>query len=155
MATVTVFTASRMEAIEAASIISGTVDENGDLILTKHDSTTINAGSVIGPEGPQGPVGEVTQAELEAAIAAAHAAGAITEAQLASGSVTAIKIGTGAVTEIKIADGAVTNSKLSTGISVSKLNGVYYKNGSTSQHEITISTSAPSGGANGDVWLRY
>jgi hypothetical protein len=112
MATVTVFTASRMAAIEAASIVSGTVDVNGDLILTKHDNTTINAGSVIGPVGPEGPVGEVTQAELEAAIAAAHADGAITEAQLASGAVTAIKIGTGAVTTVKVLDGNITADKL-------------------------------------------
>lgn len=155
MATVTVFTAARMAAIEAASIVSGEVDINGDLILTKHDNTTINAGSVIGPVGPVGPVGEVTQAELEAAIAAAHAAGAITETQLANGSVTALKIGTGAVTEIKIANGAITNDKLAIGISASKIAGVYYRNGSTSQHQIIISTSAPSGGNNGDVWLRY
>ena len=155
MATVTVFTASRMEAIEAASIVSGTVNGNGDLILTRHDNTTVNAGNVIGPEGPQGPVGEVTQEELEAAIAAAHAAGAITEEQLATGAVTAIKIGTGAVTEIKIATGAVTNSKVATGISASKIEGIYYKNGSTSQHQITISTALPSGGSDGDIWMRY
>ena len=56
MATVTGFTADRMLAIEAASVVDG--DVVGDnLILTKHDGSQINAGSVRGPAGPQGPVG--------------------------------------------------------------------------------------------------
>jgi hypothetical protein len=112
MATVTVFTAARMEAIEGSSVVSGTVNGSGHLILTKHDGTTLDAGDVIGPVGPQGPVGEVTEVELNAAIAAAHAAGAITETQLATGSVTAIKIGTGAVTTVKVLDGNITAEKL-------------------------------------------
>jgi hypothetical protein len=45
-----------MLAIEGASVIDG--DVVGDnLILTKHDGTQINAGSVRGPAGPQGPIG--------------------------------------------------------------------------------------------------
>jgi len=46
-----------MLAIEAASVVDGDVDGSGNLILTKHDGSKINAGSVIGPPGPQGPVG--------------------------------------------------------------------------------------------------
>jgi Concanavalin A-like lectin/glucanases superfamily len=57
MTTVTSLTADRMLAIEAASVIDGDVDGSGNLILTKHDGSQINAGSVIGPTGPQGPVG--------------------------------------------------------------------------------------------------
>jgi hypothetical protein len=57
MTTVTGLTADRMLAIEAASVIDGDVDGSGNLILTKHDGTQINAGSVIGPPGPQGPIG--------------------------------------------------------------------------------------------------
>lgn len=57
MATVTAFTAERMQEIEDAAIIDGNVDDNGDLILVRHDTTEINAGSVIGPEGPVGPAG--------------------------------------------------------------------------------------------------
>jgi Concanavalin A-like lectin/glucanases superfamily len=54
--TVTGLTADRMLAIEAASVVDG--DVVGDnLILTKHDGSQINAGSVRGPAGPQGPVG--------------------------------------------------------------------------------------------------
>jgi hypothetical protein len=46
-----------MLAIEAASVVDGDVDGNGNLILTKKDGTQINAGPVIGPPGPQGPIG--------------------------------------------------------------------------------------------------
>ena len=56
MATVTGLTAERMLAIEGASVIDGDVVD-GTLILTQHDGTEINAGSVIGPVGPVGPMG--------------------------------------------------------------------------------------------------
>jgi hypothetical protein len=57
--TVTGLTADRMLAIEAASVVDGDVDASGNLILTQHGGTQINAGSVIGPQGPQGPVGSM------------------------------------------------------------------------------------------------
>lgn len=56
MATVTGFTATRMQAIEDSAIIDGDVI-GGNLILTRHDGATVNAGSVIGPTGPTGPTG--------------------------------------------------------------------------------------------------
>src|SRR6476646_4386940 len=56
MATVTGLTAERMQAIEAASVVDGDIVGN-DLILTKHDGSTINAGNVRGPTGPVGPAG--------------------------------------------------------------------------------------------------
>jgi len=49
-----------MLEIEAASVVAGSVNAGGDLILTKHDGTTMNAGhvtGVAGPPGPQGPAG--------------------------------------------------------------------------------------------------
>lgn len=53
MSIVTGLTAARMLAIEAASVISGAI--SGDnLILTKHDGSTINAGNVRGPKGDTG-----------------------------------------------------------------------------------------------------
>lgn len=56
MAIVTGLTAARMAAIEAASVIDG--DIVGDnLILTKHDGGTINAGNVRGPQGNTGATG--------------------------------------------------------------------------------------------------
>jgi microcystin-dependent protein len=56
MATVTGLTAARMLEIEDASIVDGEI-VSGNLILTKHDGTTIDAGPVLGPEGPIGPAG--------------------------------------------------------------------------------------------------
>lgn len=52
MATITGLTKERMLQIEGASVTGGMVDEDGLLILTRHDGTIINAGSVVGPEGP-------------------------------------------------------------------------------------------------------
>jgi microcystin-dependent protein len=56
MATITGLTAARMKEIEDASVVDGDV-VGGNLILTRHDGTPIDAGSVIGPTGPQGPPG--------------------------------------------------------------------------------------------------
>ena len=57
MATITGLTAERMLEIEAACIVAGGVVVD-DLILTKHDGSTINAGNVRGPQGIQGPQGD-------------------------------------------------------------------------------------------------
>lgn len=54
MATVRVFNAARMLAIEAASIVSGAVNGSGNLILTKHDGGTVDAGRVKGADGANG-----------------------------------------------------------------------------------------------------
>lgn len=67
MTTITGFTSARMLGIENNTVVSGAI-VGDDLILTKHDASTVNAGDVRGPVGPQGPVGEVTTAELNAAI---------------------------------------------------------------------------------------
>jgi hypothetical protein len=56
MATVTGYTAERMKQIEDSAVVDGDVVGN-NLILTKHDGSTIDAGSVRGPAGPQGPPG--------------------------------------------------------------------------------------------------
>lgn len=50
MTSITGLTAARMLAIEGASIVDGEV-VGDDLILTKHDATTINAGNVRGGDG--------------------------------------------------------------------------------------------------------
>jgi microcystin-dependent protein len=56
MATVTGLTAERMLEIEGESVVNGEII-SGNLILTKHDGTTIDAGPVLGPAGPAGPPG--------------------------------------------------------------------------------------------------
>ena len=67
MATVTGLTADRMLEIEAESVVDGTII-GGELILTKHDGSTIDAGSVIGPPGPEGPMGSDLNVLVERAI---------------------------------------------------------------------------------------
>lgn len=73
MATVTGFTAARMLEIEDNTVVDGSVVGN-NLILEKHNGTTIDAGNVRGPQGIQGIPGEVTEAELTAAIDAEETA---------------------------------------------------------------------------------
>lgn len=51
MATVTVFTAERMQEIEDNAIIGGEVDGSGHLILETHDGTFIDAGPVVAAAG--------------------------------------------------------------------------------------------------------
>lgn len=48
------FTAARSQEIEDSAIVGGAVDGSGDLILSRHDGGTINAGAVVGPSGPAG-----------------------------------------------------------------------------------------------------
>lgn len=60
MATVRSYTAERMAAIEAASVVDGEV-VGDDLILTRYDESTINAGNVRGPTGSPG----VSEEDLE------------------------------------------------------------------------------------------
>lgn len=54
MATITGMTSEAMQAIVDGTVASGSVNGSGHLILTKHDGTTVDAGSVIGPQGPAG-----------------------------------------------------------------------------------------------------
>jgi len=56
MAQVTVYTAARMKEIEDASVVDGEV-VGDNLILTRFDNTTINAGNVRGAVGPMNPDG--------------------------------------------------------------------------------------------------
>jgi hypothetical protein len=86
MAEVTGLTATRMLAIEAASVVSGTVDGTGHLILTTHDGTPIDAGFVLGDavdatDTVKGIVELATNAEVAAGTDAVRA---ITPAGLAS-----------------------------------------------------------------------
>lgn len=48
MARITVFTAARMAAIEAASIVGGAINGSGRLILSRNDGSTVDAGAVLG-----------------------------------------------------------------------------------------------------------
>lgn len=54
MATITGMTSAAMDAIAAGVIVGATVNGAGHLILTKEDSSTVDAGYVVGPTGPAG-----------------------------------------------------------------------------------------------------
>jgi hypothetical protein len=58
MATVTGFTAERMLVIENETVVDGEV-QGDNLILSRRDGITIDAGNVRGPVGPVGPVGPI------------------------------------------------------------------------------------------------
>jgi microcystin-dependent protein len=65
MATITGLTAERMLEIEGASVVSGEI-VGGNLILTKFDGTTIDAGPIPpGPQGPTGPAGGQIPGEVK------------------------------------------------------------------------------------------
>lgn len=46
MATVTGLTAARMLEIEAATVVGGAIDGSGHMVLTKHDGSTVDMGSI-------------------------------------------------------------------------------------------------------------
>lgn len=76
MATVTVYSAARMAAIEAASVVSGSINGSGRLILSRNDGGTIDAGNVVGPQGIQGPTGDqLTSVKLSTDPPAAYPVG--------------------------------------------------------------------------------
>lgn len=61
MATVTSYTAARMQAIEDSAVVGGHI--TGDnLILERFDGSEFTAGDVRGPAGPIGPAGSVSGA---------------------------------------------------------------------------------------------
>lgn len=68
MATITGLTAERMLEIEGATVISGEIDENNHLILTKFDGTTVDAGEL--PPGPAGPPGSAGVSSIPGEIKA-------------------------------------------------------------------------------------
>jgi hypothetical protein len=115
VATVTGLTAMRMLAIEAASVVSGAIDENGHLILTTHGGTEIDAGNALVAVPAENlvtylnPAG-YTQATLPEnypmgvslmhLTSAEHDAGGWTEFQFKYGSIRTIKTDTSEVAQI-------------------------------------------------------
>lgn len=61
MATVTGYTAARMQEIEDSAIVDGVI-VGDNLILTRHDGATIDAGDVRGPQGDPGSTGDTAVA---------------------------------------------------------------------------------------------
>lgn len=126
-------------------------------------------GQAAGGEIPDGAIttpklakGAVTAEKLAAlAVLAQHIAnGAVTTQKLAEGAVTAEKIAALAITAALIADKTITAAKLADKtVTAAKLadNIPYTKFGLAADQvrKITVGTAAPSGGSNGDVYIRY
>lgn len=82
MATITGYTAARMQAIEDGTIVSALYDASGHLILTRHDGTQIDVGvTTLATTAQAGIVELATNAETQAGTDAVRA---ITPAGLAS-----------------------------------------------------------------------
>ena len=74
----------------------------------------------------------------------------MTTQKLAEGAVTADKIAALAITAALIADKAVTADKLADNIPYTK-----FGLAANQVRKITVGTAAPSGGSDGDVYIRY
>ena len=130
----------------AGDIASGVLDLSRIPVL---DGTKLSAGSV----GKAQLGAAVVTAEKLAALAvlAQHIAnGAVTTQKLAEGAVTAEKIAAGAIITALLAPNAVTAEKLADDIPYTK-----FGLAANQVRKITVGTAAPSGGADGDVYIRY
>lgn len=95
MATVTVVTADKTLAIEAATIVSGDIDASGHLILTRFDGGSIDAGVVTTVDASVTQKGVVELATSAETIAGTDAVRAVTPAGLAAVPGTKVQVVTG------------------------------------------------------------
>lgn len=130
----------------AGDINSGVLDAARIPVL---DGTKLGTGSV---GTAQLGAAVVTEEKLAAlAVLAQHIAnGAVTTQKLAEGAVTAEKIAALAITAALIADKTITAAKLSDDIPYTK-----FGLSANQVRKITVGTAAPSGGSDGDVYIRY
>jgi hypothetical protein len=178
MATVTVYNAERMKAIEDKSIVSGAV-VGDELILTRFDETTVNAGNVRGGIGDQGLPGDVSVAQLNTAIeqaildavAAMSAADTVTTAMLqdnavvganiandavdsrhyVAGSIDAEHLADESVITAKMPNNAVTSAKLSD----NSVDSRHYVDGSIDSEHLSFifRQSGTPTGVTGGIWI--
>ena len=130
----------------AGDIASGTLDASRIPVL---DASKLDAGSVGSSQLASSAV--TTQKIKDAAVTADKiAALAVLAQHIANGAVTTQKLAALAVTTALIADKAVTADKMADNIP-------YTKFGLSAEQvrKITVGTAEPSGGSNGDVYIRY
>ena len=130
----------------AGDISSGTLDASRIPVL---DASKLDAGSVGSSQIASSAV--TTQKIKDVAVTADKIASlAVLTQNIANGAVTTQKIAALAITTALLADKAVTAAKLADNIP-------YTKFGLSAEQvrKITFGTAAPSGGSNGDVYIRY
>ena len=140
----------------AGDISSGTLEYSRIPVL---DASKLDAGSVGSSKLASSAV--TTQKIKDAAVTADKIAslavltqnianGAVTTQKLAEGSVTADKIAALTITAAKLADKTVNAAKLADDIPYTK-----FGLSANQVRKITVGTAAPSGGSDGDVYIRY
>ena len=140
----------------AGDISSGTLDSSRIPVL---DASKLDAGSVGSSQLASSAV--TTQKIKDVAVTADKIAslavltqnianGAVTTQKLASGAVTADKIAALAITTALLAPNAVTAEKIANDIPYTK-----FGLSADQVRKITVGTAAPSGGSDGDVYIRY
>ena len=130
----------------AGDIASGTLDVSRIPVL---NASKLDAGSVGSSQLASSAV--TTQKIKDVAVTADKIASlAVLTQHIANGAVTTQKIAALAITTALLADKAVTAAKLADNIP-------YTKFGLSAEQvrKITFGTAAPSGGSNGDVYIRY
>ena len=130
----------------AGDISSGVLDAARIPVL---DGTKLGTGSV---GTAQLGAAVVTEEKLAAlSVLATHIAqNAVTAQKIAPGAVTAEKIASLAITAALIADKTITSAKLADDIPYTK-----FGLSADQVRKITFGTAAPSGGSNGDVYIKY
>lgn len=140
----------------AGDIASGTLEYSRIPVL---DASKLDAGSVGSSQLASSAVttqkikdAAVTADKIAAlAVLAQHIAnGAVTTQKIASGAVTADKIAALAITAALIADKTITAAKLADNIPYTK-----FGLAADQVRKITFGTAEPSGGSDGDVYIRY
>ena len=130
----------------AGDIASGTLELSRIPVL---NASKIDAGSV--GSGQLASSAVTTQKIKDAAVTADKiAALAVLAQHIANGAVTTQKIAALAITTSLLADKAVTAAKLADDIPYTK-----FGLAADQVRKITVGTAAPSGGSDGDVYIRY
>jgi len=80
---------------------------------------------------------------------------AITTAKILDNNVTTAKIPNDAITTAKILDSNITSAKILDGAVIEAKLGTDAVTAAKLQRKFTISTAAPSGGSDGDIWFKY
>jgi hypothetical protein len=132
MAKITVYTAARMAAIEAASIVAGVINGSGHLILSRNDGSTLDAGAVLGtvPSASPSVSGTVVLASNADVTTGTDTTKAVTPAGLVSRAASATQTGlVQLATTAEVATGtgttkAVTPAGLASRLATSVLSGL-------------------------------